>query len=262
MSKSHRLKISDVCGVFHLVREICELGEDPRAWRAHMLEGICRMTGASAAMTYVAPLSMAPGAFLPTLAVEHNVDPSYHRFLQLGDASSHPGTPAIVSLTAGGFSRSRRELCEDASWYGSTHFNELLRKVYLDDQLISHVALPHMSRFNGIGLSRELGDKIFGARESKLLKLLHEELAMLWHIPPLAPDDPATKLPPQLRRVIELLGAGMSERQTAIRMGLSQHTVHSYLKVLHRRFGATSRVELVERTRSRRAALRPRLEGT
>ena len=137
----------------------------------------------------------------------------------------------------------------------------------MDDQLISIVPLPQLGCFHGIALAREIDETPFAERERRLLALFHRELASLWTTPPLVPDgprdppDPRDALPPRLREVLDRVSRGQSERQVALAMGLSQHTVHSYLKVLHRRFGATSRAELIERTRPRKpAALRPRLE--
>lgn len=55
----------------------------------------------------------------------------------------------------------------------------------------------------------------------------------------------ATSLAPRLRAVLGHLMAGLSEKQIAIRLGLSRHTVHAYVKSLHKEFGASSRGELL-----------------
>jgi hypothetical protein len=262
MSKSQRLTLQDTRGAFHLVREICELGDDTAAWRAHMLKGICRIANTNMALSYVAPLTLSANQIGATLVVERGVPAEFQRFVQTNDWGPSPATPSIMSRLPRGFTLQRRRLCSDNAWYGSKFFNELLRRTGLDDQLISMVPLPGLQRLDGLGLSRGIDDPPFGERERKIVALLHGELALLWRTPPLSSGDPRSDLPRQLREVLGHVTAGMTERQTAIRMGLSQHTVHSYLKVLHRRFGATSRVELVERTRPRRPALRPRLEAT
>ena len=261
MSKSQRLTLGDVRCVFHLVREICELGDSPSAWRGHLLETVCRMTGTSMGISYVAPLEMKADEVGASVVIERNVPPEFHRFVEQDDWAPSPVTPGIMSRLRQGFTLDRRRLCDDDTWYRSPFYNELLRKIRLDDQLISIVPLPEVSRFDGIGLCRQAGQQPFGPRERRLIALLHRELATLWRTEPLGPRDPRADLPTRLRQVLEHVTAGMSERQVAFRMGLSQHTVHSYLKVLHRRFGAASRVELIERTRPPRRAMRPRLEG-
>lgn len=54
-------------------------------------------------------------------------------------------------------------------------------------------------------------------------------------------------LSPRLRQTLKSLLAGDSEKQVAAHMGLSQHTVHVYVKALYRRYGVSSRGELLAR---------------
>jgi len=57
----------------------------------------------------------------------------------------------------------------------------------------------------------------------------------------------AEALPPRLRQVLAGLLKGDSEQQVALRLGISAHTVHEHVKRLHRRFGVSSRGELLAR---------------
>jgi DNA-binding NarL/FixJ family response regulator len=52
-------------------------------------------------------------------------------------------------------------------------------------------------------------------------------------------------LSPQLQAVLAMLLEGDREKQLAARLGLSRHTVHDYIKVVYRHFGAQSRAELM-----------------
>ena len=54
-------------------------------------------------------------------------------------------------------------------------------------------------------------------------------------------------LAPRLRQTLEFLVAGDSERQVALKLKISQHTVHVYVKQLYKRFGVSSRGELLAR---------------
>ena len=47
---------------------------------------------------------------------------------------------------------------------------------------------------------------------------------------------------------------GDSEKQVAMRMGLSRTTVHQYVTMLYRQFGAHSRAELLVRVLRRRGS--------
>ena len=45
-----------------------------------------------------------------------------------------------------------------------------------------------------------------------------------------------------------MLRQGMAEKQVAFHLGLSRHTVHNYVKALHRHFNVNGRVELLARS--------------
>ena len=52
-------------------------------------------------------------------------------------------------------------------------------------------------------------------------------------------------LPPRLRRTLERLLAGESDKEIAQKLGISRHTVHEYAGDLYRRFGVSGRGELM-----------------
>ena len=49
---------------------------------------------------------------------------------------------------------------------------------------------------------------------------------------------------PRQKEVLELLMEGLSEKQVALRLGISVHTAHGYVKVLYKRLDVCSRGEL------------------
>jgi DNA-binding NarL/FixJ family response regulator len=58
---------------------------------------------------------------------------------------------------------------------------------------------------------------------------------------------PTPKLSPRLDRTLRGLLQGQSEKEIAADVGVSVHTVHEYVKELHRRLGVNSRGELLAR---------------
>jgi DNA-binding NarL/FixJ family response regulator len=52
-------------------------------------------------------------------------------------------------------------------------------------------------------------------------------------------------LPPRLRQTLTHLVWGDSEKEVANRLGLSQHTIHVYVKQLYKRLNVSSRGELL-----------------
>ncbi len=60
-------------------------------------------------------------------------------------------------------------------------------------------------------------------------------------------DPSPTDLPPRLSQTLTLLLQGDSEKQVAIKLKLSRHTIHGYVKALYRRYEVQTRAELLAR---------------
>jgi len=58
-------------------------------------------------------------------------------------------------------------------------------------------------------------------------------------------DDQVKELSPRMSQTLRHLLAGASEKEIALSLGLSPHTVHDYVKGIHKRFGVRSRGELL-----------------
>jgi DNA-binding CsgD family transcriptional regulator len=77
---------------------------------------------------------------------------------------------------------------------------------------------------------------------------LHLELGSLLGTALASPGEPAPAgLSPRGRQTLESLLRGDSEKETALRLGLSVHTIHEYVTALYRHFGVSSRAELLAR---------------
>lgn len=56
-------------------------------------------------------------------------------------------------------------------------------------------------------------------------------------------EKPAASLKPREREVLELLGAGLSNRAIAVRLGISEATVKTYLTNIYKQIGAADRTQ-------------------
>ncbi|MFN0284102.1 MAG: response regulator [Kineosporiaceae bacterium] len=56
-------------------------------------------------------------------------------------------------------------------------------------------------------------------------------------------DSPGASLKPREREVLELLGTGLTNKAIAVRLGISEATVKTYLTQIYRRIGAADRAE-------------------
>lgn len=57
--------------------------------------------------------------------------------------------------------------------------------------------------------------------------------------------ETADVLRPRHKETLEWLLTGATEKEIAVGLGLSVHTVHQYVKAIYRRFGVTSRAQLM-----------------
>ena len=135
------------------------------------------------------------------------------------------------------------------------------RKIYGGKSfLLSQVPLPHLGAVDQLGLHRAWGDETFTKSQHKLVRLLHVELGRLWRKDVLKKvKDPATDLPPRLSQTLNALLEGCSEKQIAIKLELSRHTIHNYVKALHQRLGVSSRGELLALANNSKSGFIPRL---
>ena len=245
MSRSQELRVRDVRAVIRLLREICELGEDPRVWRIHMLERLQFLIGSAFQSSYAAPLPFNQN----NVAMIHHVclgcSEICQRYIAEGDVSENPMTPFIASRSHTRFTCTRQQMCPDGAWYGSDLFNGMYRRLGWDDVLVSIVGLPGRGCFSGMGFTRERGDRSFDGRERRLVHLLHMELGEFWR-----DKTPALEasLAPRLPRGARLLRRGFGEKEIAAELCLSKHTIHDYVKELYTRFDVSSRYELLHVT--------------
>jgi DNA-binding NarL/FixJ family response regulator len=93
-----------------------------------------------------------------------------------------------------------------------------------------------------------LGDKPFRARDRRLVRLLHREIAPMIGRQLAATNEPsASQLSQQRRQVLECLLEGDSEKQVSARLGLTRQTVNQYVKAVYRHFRVHSRAQLMAR---------------
>src|SRR6202000_472533 len=96
---------------------------------------------------------------------------------------------------------------------------------------------------------RNWGDsRRFTPRDRALVDAFHSGLDWIYRAEEAARQvNRAMALAPLLRETLNFLLASDTERQVAMKMDLSVHTVHDYVKSLYQHFGVSSRSELITR---------------
>ena len=254
MAESERLRLKDVRAAYRLIGECRELGDDAQAWRRQMLAGLRQLIGARVALCMQlhqvgteaerisAPLD---SGFLDT--AEQALWSEYQREQAYRDDPFHL---RYYGDFAGVLRTRRLEAIVDArEWLRSRHYNDYVRACGLDDRIASSLRRSGGSAgtIQVIVLHRSAADGKYSRREERLVRLFHQELApMLGRTLSLpGAETEREELPLRLRQVLACLLQGDGEKQIALRLGISRHTVNRHVQRLYRRFDVNSRGELM-----------------
>ena len=271
MGQPSRPTLRQLRNLYLLVGECCELGADPIAWRQRMVDGLIGLLEADVVL-YTESEQVAafgePRFLVPRLLVDSGWPCQSDRavlldFMQNSDLSADGlwCVPEYVDAPRPVLGTHRRRFVDDRSWYRGSFFNESVAQSHLDHTLIAQYRIGR--ELEWFTVLRELGAPDFTRRQQALLQLFVREYIRLFgtRLAPMGGPSVAD-LSARLREVLLCLMEGDSEKQAAIRLGISQHTVHDHVKQLHRRFEVSSRGELLSRCRKFWPVLSPEGDET
>lgn len=254
MAQAKTISVGDAAALFELMGKLAETPSDLTRRREVALKGLMSLVPARVGiMATVDGLRRGapPRSWKLVSIVEVGWSSAaeravFHRFM---DATRwrDPFLDAFVQLDDGDVVTSSRDLLvEDRDWYSSPHVHEVRKACNVDHCIYSANYLPQgMAAF--IVLHRAWGDSTpFSARDRNLVQLFHTSLAWMYRADPVLSGRVAAKsLPPRLEATLEHLLTGKSEKQIAAALKLSRHTVHDYVKAIYRRYGVSTRAELL-----------------
>jgi DNA-binding CsgD family transcriptional regulator len=244
--------------LYLLVGECCELGADPLAWRERMTEGLLRLLDAQVVL-YTETEQVAPFGeerfLVPRLLVDCGWPCQSDRdalleFMRTGNPSMQGGwcVREYIHARRPVLGVHRRRYVDEPAWYRGRFFNEAVRCSHVDHALMAQYRIGN--ELEWFTVFRGLSEPDFNQRQIRLLRLFVREYVRLFGTRLALRGEPSVReLPPRVRQVLVCLMEGDSEKQAALRLGISPHTVHDYVKQLHHRFGVSSRGELLSRCR-------------
>jgi len=261
MGRSRRVRLRDIRGIYQLLGECCEVGRDLDAWVLRMCEGLGRI---------LSPLSVNGAMVTPEAAKLGGLplpdDPAafdwgwqsprqrevFAEYWRRGMGATDPTFRAMIELGRPVATRRRRELVDDGVWYGGPHFNDYYREADVDDCVISRTAPPPESGLAMffVRVTRALSDPAYTVREQRILRLFVAELSRLLGTKLATVSEAVSDgLSPRMREVLDHLMQGDSEKQVALKLDISPHTVHDHVKRLHKHLNVSSRGELLAAAR-------------
>ncbi len=247
--RSDTIRFEEMASALRLAGELRELPRGSAAQQEHALRGLSELVGAQVGLWLRVGLS--PGGLVIESAVDRGWSGEAERatFLRFfhgeQERSVDPSMAPLALAMSGPFcTLTREQLVSDESWYRSEHVQEMRRAARVDSFLYS-ICVPVAGGMRCISLHRAWGERAFSERERRLVDVFHRECGFL-HAPASGlPDAVLRGLGSRLVDTLRCLVRGLSEKQVAVDLRLSPHTVHEYVKALYRHFGVQSRSELL-----------------
>jgi hypothetical protein len=251
MGRSTRITITDCRALLRLAGELQELPNDPHVQGTHFCNRVSHLLGAQLTMLMETDDCRPSVPGLPTWAIAtgwpNAAAPEIWRQSVQDSGGEHPTMKQLLKFPGRAVTRRRQELVADRQWNNCAFFNDYIRGVGCNEHICFMQLVESSSSLVFCGIHRALEDRRFSVRDQKLAHLINEEFAWFFRrlSTRLGTRNGDGRLPPRLQRTLDGLLEGLSEKQIAYRHGLSRHTIHGYVKMLHRRFRVASRGELL-----------------
>ena len=263
MSRSAMVRVRDVGAVYRLIGDCLDVGEDPAQWQRLAFEGIHRLVGGFATTggegVWLRPSKPLRPLTTVLVGLDETGRERLSAYMRDQGVLTDPIFQRLQHVAERIVTRTRRELVSNREWYRSASFNEYRRVGGCDHQLTSVYQVSPQGAMSSLCIHRGVGERDFSSRERCLVGFFHNELGRFMGRALVSGIEPGVEsLSPRLRQTLACLLEGDSEKQVALRLGLSQSTVHQYVTMLYRTFAVRSRAELlahVFRRRDRRSAL-------
>jgi DNA-binding CsgD family transcriptional regulator len=238
-----------------LGRALHAAGPAPADRKRALLEGACRLTGTERGLCVVTHLDEPTGhrravsvvTMIPRDAAAQGPDPTDGGGGGGDDNDNRHATGPAAGSDAGGGTTTPSPRSGADAWRRSANAEALRRRAGVGVAAIeSLLPLDGARVLAWLAVGRRPGDRRpFTPRHRAILDLLHAESAWVYGPDLLLASADVRALSPRQRQTLQHLLAGDAEKQIAAKLRLSPNTVHHYVKALYRRFGVSSRAELL-----------------
>lgn len=242
---------TDVREIIHLLGEVIALNGTTSQKKRHLMDGLCRMIGGDAWAWSLLHLEedQAPRQ---VLMLHGGFDED--RLAKWAMAIEHPKMKPVTGdlvteamTTSRSFTRKSADFVPKAWWDSNDEAFYLWRDANIRSFLLSAWPLSG-GGFSGIGIYRNADRPQFDARECRIAHILFSEIPWLHREAIAAGEEKQLMpLPPRQRTAVNLLVQGWSRKKIAAHLGISENTVHGYVRDIFKHFRVHSQAELIAR---------------
>ena len=244
----------DIKPIYRLIGEVRAIGADPDRWPFVALDGLRQLVDADCTNGIVIDIpapdnheELVPNINYVVGLPDSDFEKLYKRNVTM-EIAKNPYFVRRAHVPGRFVTVRRQDVLADDQWYGDPRVKIDFFDFGYDHFVHSWLATPSLGKSVEMLALRRIGRPPFNERERKKLRLFHLEMARLWRDSLTLPDeDRMRSLPPRQRQVLWMLCSGDSEKEVATKLALSQHTVHDYVKALHRHFEVSNRAQLVSK---------------
>jgi DNA-binding CsgD family transcriptional regulator len=235
-----------------LIGEVHELGASTESGRNHLVRGLVDLVGAAVGAVAHDDQFVMGGTQGVVAATLVNFDGATLGVFETHDrfgAYWNPYHNAVLrTLPKPGavVAHSSAEIVRQTDWEASEFRNDHLRPAGLDHFVGSERVLGAAEAVL-FGLVRSRTDGPFTQEDRDVLHLVHLGVGCVFDTCPVR-----ATLAPRVRATLDGLLAGYADKEIAVSLGISPHTIHQYVKSIFDAYGVSSRSQLLSRHLSAR----------
>jgi len=242
------VRAGDVQQILRLVGGAAELWYTPALQRQFTLDSLCNLMGAKVGACFTFGDVMTGGdeacKDVTVVGVDDEGKAKFENYFKTGTPRD-PVMDVLSAMQGRVITMTRRDAVADGDWYGCDHYKQLREPLGLGPTIYVKIHASLIERTTILMLCRPAGADAFTERDAYLLDLCLSEMAWPFTAEMSFADPRVEALQPRLKKVMNLLLEGDSEKQVAYKLKLSPHTVHEYVKNLYAELSVSSRGELL-----------------
>ncbi len=231
-----------------LIGEASEIGLRTEAARRHVVDGLLGLLGCAigaAVHDKGYGLGLKRGIAAATLAGFDRQTMDVFQAHQTGGSEINPFHRAVMRRLGDGPSElltsTNAEIVTRDDWDRSVWINEYVRPARVD-HFVGSVRKVGKNAIMAFGCMRAAGDRPFTEEDREALHLVHLGVGRLFEM-----SSPRATLTPRMRDTLDVLLTGATDKEIAVQIGISPHTVREYLKSIFKAYGVSSRAQIIAR---------------